>query len=55
MESKFQDFNCEPLPAVLDRGERIYLFDIERKRYFDFLYASSTVNHGLAIPNWFGP
>lgn len=50
LEKKFGAFNYEPLPVVLDRGERIYLFDVEGKRYFDFLSAYSAVNQGHCHP-----
>ncbi|TGM53646.1 ornithine--oxo-acid transaminase [Leptospira adleri] len=50
LEKKFGASNYEPLPVVLDRGERIYLFDVEGKRYFDFLSAYSAVNQGHCHP-----
>ena len=44
-----------PLPVVLDRAEGVYCWDIEGKRYFDFLSAYSAVNQGTAIPASWGP
>ena len=39
-----------PIPAVLDRGEGVYLWDVEGKKYFDFLSAYSAVNQGHCHP-----
>ena len=39
-----------PIPAVLERGEGVYLWDIEGKKYFDFLSAYSAVNQGHCHP-----
>ncbi|TGN00934.1 ornithine--oxo-acid transaminase [Leptospira yasudae] len=50
LENNFGATNYEPLPVVLDRGERIYLYDVEGKRYFDFLSAYSAVNQGHCHP-----
>ncbi|PKA05781.1 ornithine--oxo-acid transaminase, partial [Leptospira ellisii] len=50
LEKKYGAFNYEPLPVVLDRGEGIYLFDVEGRRYFDFLSAYSAVNQGHCHP-----
>ncbi|TGL78576.1 ornithine--oxo-acid transaminase [Leptospira yasudae] len=50
LENNFGAANYEPLPVVLDRGERIYLYDVEGKRYFDFLSAYSAVNQGHCHP-----
>lgn len=50
LENTFGASNYEPLPVVLDKGERIYLYDVEGKRYFDFLSAYSAVNQGHCHP-----
>ncbi|MCG6162215.1 aminotransferase class III-fold pyridoxal phosphate-dependent enzyme, partial [Leptospira bandrabouensis] len=50
LENNFGASNYEPLPVVLERGERIYLYDVEGKRYFDFLSAYSAVNQGHCHP-----
>ena len=39
-----------PLPVVLERGEGVYLWDVEGKKYFDFLSAYSAVNQGHCHP-----
>ncbi|TGK91244.1 ornithine--oxo-acid transaminase [Leptospira brenneri] len=49
-ESKFGAFNYSPLPVVLSKGEGIYLWDVEGKKYFDFLSAYSAVNQGHCHP-----
>lgn len=42
--------NYHPLPAVLQRGEGVYVWDVEGKRYYDFLSAYSAVNQGHCHP-----
>jgi ornithine--oxo-acid transaminase len=49
-EEKFGAHNYHPLPVVLDRGEGIFVWDVEGKRYFDFLSAYSAVNQGHCHP-----
>lgn len=49
-ETQFGAFNYSPLPVVLVKGEGIYLWDIEGKKYFDFLSAYSAVNQGHCHP-----
>lgn len=49
-EEKFGAHNYHPLPVVLERGEGIYVWDVEGKRYFDFLSAYSAVNQGHCHP-----
>ncbi len=39
--------NYHPLPVVLDRGEGVFVWDVEGKRYYDFLSAYSAVNQGI--------
>jgi ornithine--oxo-acid transaminase len=43
--------NYRPLPVVLDRGEGVFLYDVEGKRYYDFLSAYSAVNQGHCHPH----
>jgi ornithine--oxo-acid transaminase len=43
--------NYHPLPVVLERGEGVYLWDINGKQYFDFLSAYSAVNQGHCHPD----
>jgi ornithine--oxo-acid transaminase len=49
-EEKYGAHNYHPLPVVLDRGEGVYVWDVEGKRYFDFLSAYSAVNQGHCHP-----
>ncbi len=49
-EDKYGAHNYHPLPVVLDKGEGIYVWDVEGKRYFDFLSAYSAVNQGHSNP-----
>ena len=49
-EGRFGAHNYHPLPVVLERGEGIYVWDVEGKRYFDFLAAYSAVNQGHCHP-----
>jgi ornithine--oxo-acid transaminase len=49
-EDKFGAHNYHPLPVVLDKGDGIYVWDVEGKKYFDFLSAYSAVNQGHCNP-----
>lgn len=49
-EEKYGAHNYHPLPVVLERGEGIFVWDVEGKRYFDFLAAYSAVNQGHCHP-----
>lgn len=49
-EEKYGAHNYHPLPVVLERGEGPYVWDVEGKRYFDFLSAYSAVNQGHCHP-----
>lgn len=50
LENKYGAHNYHPLPVVLERGEGVYVWDVEGKRYFDFLSAYSAVNQGHSHP-----
>jgi len=50
LEDNFGAHNYHPLPVVLDRGEGVYVWDVEGKRYYDFLAAYSAVNQGHCHP-----
>ena len=50
LEDQYGAHNYHPLPVVLSRGEGVYLWDPEGKRYFDFLSAYSAVNQGHCHP-----
>ena len=49
-ENKFGAHNYHPIPVVLDRGEGVYVWDVEGKKYFDFLSAYSALNQGHCHP-----
>jgi len=51
LEDRFGAHNYHPLPIVLARGKGVYLWDVEGKRYFDFLAAYSAVNQGHCHPH----
>lgn len=50
LEHRYGANNYKPLPVVLERGEGVFLWDMEGKRYFDFLSAYSAVNQGHCHP-----
>ena len=50
LESRYGAHNYHPLPVVLARGEGVYLYDCEGKKYYDFLSAYSAVNQGHCHP-----
>ena len=49
-EAQYGAHNYHPLPVVLEKGEGIYVWDVNGKRYFDFLSAYSAVNQGHCHP-----
>ena len=49
-ENKYGAHNYHPLPVVLEKGEGIYVWDVNNKKYFDFLSAYSAVNQGHCHP-----
>lgn len=49
-ENKYGAHNYHPLPVVLERGEGVYVWDVDGKKYFDFLSAYSAVNQGHCHP-----
>jgi len=50
LENNFGAHNYHPLPVVLERGEGVYVWDVNGKKYFDFLAAYSAVNQGHCHP-----
>ncbi len=50
IEDKYGAHNYHPLPVVLSKGEGVYVWDVEGKKYFDFLSAYSAVNQGHCHP-----
>lgn len=49
-EDQYGAHNYHPLPVVLDKGEGIFVWDVEGKKYYDFLSAYSAVNQGHCHP-----
>lgn len=50
LENKYGAHNYHPLPVVLTRGEGVFVWDVEGKKYYDFLSAYSAVNQGHCHP-----
>ena len=50
LEDKYGAHNYHPLPVVLSRGEGVYVWDTEGKKYYDFLSAYSAINQGHCHP-----
>ena len=49
-ENKYGAHNYHPLPVVLERGKGVYLWDVDGKRYFDFLSGYSALSQGHCHP-----
>ena len=54
LEHNYGAHNYHPLPVVLSRGEGVYVWDVEGKKYYDFLSAYSSVNQGHCHPTIVG-
>ncbi len=54
LEEKYGAQNYHPLPVVLSRGEGVHVWDVEGKKYYDFLSAYSAVNQGHCHPRIIG-
>jgi len=50
LENKFGAHNYHPIPVVLEKGEGVFLYDVDGKKYFDFLSGYSAVNQGHCHP-----
>ncbi len=50
LEAQYGAHNYHPLPVVLERGEGVFLYDVEGRRYYDFLSGYSAVNQGHCHP-----
>ncbi len=50
LENQYGAHNYHPLPVVLAKGEGVYVWDVEGRRYYDFLSAYSSVNQGHCHP-----
>lgn len=51
LEDKYGAHNYHPLPVVLERGQGVYVWDVDGKQYFDFLSGYSAVNQGHCHPD----
>ena len=54
LEEKYGAHNYHPLPVVLDRGEGVFVWDVDNKHYYDFLSGYSAVNQGHCHPKIVG-
>ena len=54
LEKKYGAHNYHPLPVVLNKGEGVYVWDVDEKKYYDFLSAYSAVNQGHCHPKIVG-
>lgn len=54
LENKYGAHNYHPLPVVLSKGEGVYVWDVDGKKYYDFLSAYSAVNQGHCHPKIIG-
>ena len=54
LENQFGAHNYHPLPVVIDKGEGVFVWDVEGIKYFDFLSAYSAVNQGHCHPRIIG-
>lgn len=54
LEQQYSAHNYHPLPVVLSKGSGVYVWDVNNKRYFDFLSAYSAVNQGHCHPKIIG-
>lgn len=54
LEDRYGAHNYHPLPVVLTRGEGVYVWDVDGRRYYDFLSAYSAVNQGHCHPRIIG-
>ena len=50
LEDKYGAHNYHPLPVVLSKGEGVFVWDVEGKKYYDFLSAYSSLNQGHGHP-----
>ena len=51
LEDKYGAHNYHPLPVVLERGQGVFVWDVNNKQYYDFLSAYSAVNQGHCHPS----
>ncbi|HMH31562.1 MAG TPA: aminotransferase class III-fold pyridoxal phosphate-dependent enzyme, partial [Puia sp.] len=50
LEDKYGAHNYHPLPVVLQKGQGVFVWDVDGKRYYDFLSGYSALNHGHCHP-----
>ena len=50
LEERYGAHNYHPIPVVLNHGEGVFLYDVDNKRYYDFLSGYSAVNQGHCHP-----
>ena len=50
LEEQYGAHNYHPLPVVLEKGEGVFVWDVDGKRYYDFLSGYSAVNQGHCHP-----
>ncbi len=50
LENQFSAHNYHPLPVVLSRGQGVYVWDVDGKKYYDFLSGYSALNQGHRHP-----
>ena len=50
LEDKYGAHNYHPLPVVLQKGQGVFVWDVDGKRYYDFLSGYSAINHGHCHP-----
>ncbi|MCB0739728.1 MAG: aminotransferase class III-fold pyridoxal phosphate-dependent enzyme, partial [Chitinophagaceae bacterium] len=50
LEEQYGAHNYHPLPVVLKKGEGVFLWDVDNKKYFDFLSGYSALNQGHCHP-----
>ena len=50
LEDKYGAHNYHPIPVVLERGEGVFVYDVDGKRYYDFLSGYSAINQGHCHP-----
>jgi ornithine--oxo-acid transaminase len=50
LEEKYSAHNYHPIPVVIERGQGLFVWDVEGKRYYDFLSGYSALNHGHCHP-----
>ena len=54
LDEKYGAHNYHPLPVVLTKGEGVFVWDVEGKKYFDFLSGYSALNQGHCHPKIIG-